>query len=77
VQRLTIEWRQTFAGPRAAPLIDDAGYWTLEIQSKEDELYLRATGFADDGDGLGEHVVPWVLVRSASARPLPEETPGG
>lgn len=72
MQRLEIVWRPSLFGT-PPPLTDEAHYWEFHVRSCDDERYLSAVGYAIDGEAAGEHVVPFALVHSASARPIAEQ----
>ncbi len=75
MQRLEILYKPTLFG--MPPLTDTAHYWELNVKVCGDRHYLEAVGYSEGGDAAGEHLVPYELVRSASARPIQaaEETP--
>lgn len=74
MQRLEIVWRPNILGT-SPPLTDEAHYFEFHVKECADELHLVAVGCDDEGGTASEHVVPFSLVRSASARPIPEPTP--
>ena len=71
MQRLEIVYRANVVW-RPAPLTDTAGHWDISVRNCDDVTYLVADGFNDAGDSLAEHVVPFDLVLSASARNVEE-----
>lgn len=73
MQRLEIVYIGNLITGQAPMLTDHAAYWEINVKSCDDERYLEAVGFEEDGAALGQHVVPLALVRSASARPIREE----
>lgn len=76
-QRLTIEWRRPAAyQPPEPPLTDEAHFFQLHVKECGGELYLVAERWGEDGEACGEHLVPYLLVRSASAVPIDDEPAG-
>lgn len=72
MQRLEIAYLGSLIGGQPPMLTDHAAYWEINVKSCDDERYIEAVGYEEDGAALGQHVVPLALVRSASARPVKE-----
>lgn len=73
MQRLEIVWLRRTGQIEPEPLTDEAHYWEIAVKSCDGERYYEIAGFGEDGNGGNEHVVPFSLVRSVSAREITEE----
>ncbi len=73
MQRLEVIYLGNIVTGYPPPLTDEAHYWEFYVKSCDDVRYLEAVGYGEDGEASGEHVVPFNLVRSVSARPVPEQ----